>query len=149
MNRNPDLVIDASIVVRWQLTDEAEFGAAKLVRDDFIEGRIALVAPEHIRYEVPSAIRNAYRTRRVTADQGARAIQLFLGLRLPTVGDDALLHMAFEIALRFGCSYYDALYLALAESLNVPFVHADNRLRNGLGDRFPLALWVGDYSFRG
>ena len=41
--------------------------------------------------------------------------------------------------MRFGCSFSDGLYLALAESLDCPFVVANLRLRGALGANFPRA----------
>jgi predicted nucleic acid-binding protein len=111
----------------------------------FQAGRIDLVAPDHLRYEVPSAIRNGVRTRRLTSDQARTAIADFLNWRLPTVGDDDLIRAAYEQTLRFGCSLYEGLYLALSESIGCPFLFADDRLRNALGNRFPSAMWIEDW----
>lgn len=61
---------------------------------------------------------------------------------LPT---DSLILPAYRLARRFGCSYYDAIYLALAEATALPFLHADDKLRRNLGTRFPLSLWIEDY----
>lgn len=41
---------------------------------------------------------------------------------------------------------YDALYLALAEQIGCPFVHADRRLHNTLAGRFPHELWIENYA---
>ncbi|MCX6020737.1 MAG: hypothetical protein NTZ05_03225 [Chloroflexi bacterium] len=49
------------------------------------------------------------------------------------------------MAQRFGCSLYDGVYLALALARDCPLIYADNRLRNALRGRFPLALWIEDY----
>ena len=64
---------------------------------------------------------------------------------MPTVDDNALVEAGYDQALRFGCSFYDGLYLALAEIVSRPLIHSDNRLRNALGDQFRYALWLGDY----
>jgi predicted nucleic acid-binding protein len=44
-----------------------------------------------------------------------------------------------------GCSYRDAGYLALADLLGCPFVHADDKLRDKLAGRFPHEVWIEDY----
>lgn len=145
MNSRPLYVIDASVAVKWHLRDEHDVHAADLILDDFQEGRTDILAPGQLRYELPSAVRNALRTNRLTAEQGKLAISAFFALRIPTVDDDALIQAAYDQALRFGCSLYDGLYLALADSVGCPFVYADRRLRNALGSAFPRALWVEDY----
>ena len=137
-------VIDASVAVKWYLPDEHDADLAVAILADFREGRTALVAPGHFRYEVPSAIRNALRTNRLTPSEGGRAIAAFFAAQVPTVDDNALIEAGYDQARRFGCSLYDGLYLALAENIGCPFIHADRRLRNTLGTRFPRALWLSD-----
>lgn len=144
-NSHPRYVVDASVAVKWHLRDEEDTHAADGVLTDFREGRIRLLAPDHIRYEVPNAIRTAVRTGRLTPDQGATAVTDFLAWRLRTVGNDALIQAAYDQSLRLGCAFYDGLYLALAERGACPLVYADHRLRNTLGAGFTGALWVGDY----
>jgi predicted nucleic acid-binding protein len=141
----PLAVIDASVVVKWLLRDEPDSHLADSIFADFREGRIEVLAPAHLRYEVPSAIRNALRTGRMTPDDGRAALIDFFAWQIPTVDDDDLIEAGFDQALRYGCSLYDGLYLALAENLGCRFVFADRRLRNTLGTRFPLALWFDDY----
>ncbi len=145
----PRYVIDASVAVKWHLRDEQDDDVAKAVLIDFREGRTRLVAPDHVRYEVPSAILNAVRRGRMAGADGEGAISEFLAWRRPTVGDDALIEGAYQQSMRFGCSLYDALYVALAESLDCPLIHADRRLRNALGRGFPHAIWLNDYVSQG
>jgi predicted nucleic acid-binding protein len=141
----PLYVIDASVAAKWLLPDEPDADLAVAILTEFREGRTALVAPNQIRYEVPSAIRNAFRTKRLTQQAGRAAISKFLSWQVPTVDDAMLIEAGYDQAVRFGCSFYDGLYLALAETLDCPFVFADQRLRNGLGTSFPRALWLSDY----
>lgn len=141
----PLFVLDASVAVKWFLTDEGDRGPAEALLRDFRDDRVRLIAPEQIRYEVPSAIRNALRTNRITVDQARSAISRFLAWQVPTFSSDEVVLTAYEQSLRFGSSFYDGLYLALAEMSETPLIHADARLRNALGDRFPLAIWLADY----
>jgi predicted nucleic acid-binding protein len=141
----PAYVVDASVAAKWYLQDEHDTAAADGLLADFREGRIHLLAPEHIRYEVASAIRNALRANRLTLVQARTAIAECLGWQIPTVGTDDLILAALDQAVHFGCSLYDGLYLALAESADCPLVYADHRLRNALGNRFPRAIWLADY----
>lgn len=144
-NSIPLYVVDASVAAKWFLPDEPDVTAAVTVLADFRAGRTALVTPGHLRYEVPSAIRAGYRTKRLTLEGSRAAISRFLSLQVPTIDDASMIEAGYEHSLRFGCSLYDGVYLALAESLDCPFVFADRRLRNGLGEEFPRALWLTDY----
>jgi predicted nucleic acid-binding protein len=137
-------VVDASVASKWYLTDEEGTEAAAALLDAFGADRVTLFAPEQIRYEVPSAFLNALRRRRWTTTQARQAIEGFLALPTVTIGTPQLVLTGFDQTLRYGCSLYDGLYVALAEMTNTPLIHADAGLRNALADRFPLAIWLAD-----
>jgi predicted nucleic acid-binding protein len=138
-------VVDASVAVKLYLSDEDEREAATLLFDDFLEDRVELAAPEQIRFEVPSAIRKGIRTNRLTLGDVRIAIREFLSWPIVTSCDDALILAACERSVRFGCSFYDRLYVALAQSLGCQLIHADRRLSDALGTRADFLLWLGDY----
>jgi predicted nucleic acid-binding protein len=50
-----------------------------------------------------------------------------------------------RIAHTYNRSAYDAAYLALAESEQIPLVTADKHLYNAVKDRSRLVLWVEDF----
>lgn len=141
----PRYNVDASVAVKWHLRDEVDTNHTNLLLEEFSRGRVHLLAPDHIRYEVPSAIRNASRRSRLTVDQGRAMIEEFLDWRLTTVGSDDIIVDAYRQAFHYGCSLYDGLYVALAERARCPLNYADARLRNALGDRFEYGLWFTDY----
>ncbi len=141
------LVVDASVATKWHLPDESDADRALLLLDRFAAGELQLIAPQHIRAEVPSAITVATRGRhaRLRREQGDAAIDEFLGLALPTVDDDQLVRAAAATAHEYGCAYYDGLYLALAQRLGVRFILADDRFHR-LIRHLPLVVWLGDYT---
>ncbi len=49
---------------------------------------------------------------------------------------------ALSIALQYGRSLYDCLYVALAVRSNAELVNADEKLANALASRFPVK-WLG------
>jgi predicted nucleic acid-binding protein len=139
-------VVDASVVTKWHLPDEPDAETALLLLDRFADGAVQLIAPQHIRSEVPSAITVATRGRapRLTVEQGRAAIDEFLELPLPTIDDAQLVRAAYRTAHEHGCAFYDGLYLTLAQRLGVRFILADDRfyrLIRGL----PSVVWLGDY----
>lgn len=138
-------VIDASVVAKWHLLDEEGADIANVVLDDFRDGRIGLIAPHHVFYEVPNAVRKAMRLGRVSETDARLAIQHILSWQIETFHTDQLVLDAFELTIRIGCSFYDGLYVALARASGNPLIYADARLRNTLGDRFPLSIWLDDY----
>jgi predicted nucleic acid-binding protein len=139
-------VVDASVATKWHLSDEADADRAHALLTRFLRGQVRLVAPQHIRSEVPSAITVATcgRTPRLTTDAGAAAIDEFLGLPLRTIDNDQLVRAAYATAHEFGCAFYDGLYLALAQRLGVRFILADDRFHR-LIRHLPFVIWLGDY----
>lgn len=144
-NRPIRYVVDASVVIKWHLRDEQFVDEADSLLSDMLSGLVLLIAPDHIRYEVASAIHTAVRMARITEEDGRAAIEQFLGWHLPTATGDGLIIAAYDIARRFGCGFYDGLYLATADHIGAPLIHADRRLHNALGRRFPQELWIQDY----
>jgi len=140
------MVVDASVAVKWHLTDEEDADAAALLAH-FAQGMVTLVAPDQIRYEVPNAIAVATlgRSPRLTREQGREAIEEFLALGLPTVADDRLITDAYPLVQRHGCAFYDALYVALAQRLAIAFITADRRLYARIL-QLPSVTWMGDYA---
>lgn len=145
MPEAPRYVLDASVAVKWHLRDEQHVVPALRALSDYREGRVDLLAPDHIRYEVASAIRVAVLRGRATPEEGRSSLADFYGWQIPTIRSDSLIFFAYEQALTLSCSLYDALYIALAKSTHAPLVYADERMRRNIGHRFPLALWIEDY----
>ncbi len=141
------IVVDASVATKWHLKDEDHCDLATIIIEDFAQGRLKLVAPEHIRYEVPSAITAATlgRKPRITQEKGKEAIAEFLALGISTVRDSALILAAYPLVHQYGCALYDAIYLALAQRLGAQLITADSKLHRLIGDT-PHILWIGDYS---
>ncbi|MCX6023247.1 MAG: type II toxin-antitoxin system VapC family toxin [Chloroflexi bacterium] len=141
------VVVDASIATRWHLTDEDHVLLSQQVLADFRANRIKLVAPDHLRHEVSSAILNATRAKpaRITVEYGRSSVREILQWGIELVRDDDLLPAAFLLGRRWTTSFYDGLYLALAQKLNCPFIHADAKLAGALRGRFPNELWIEDY----
>jgi predicted nucleic acid-binding protein len=141
----PLFVVDASVATKWHLLDELWTQQAEAVLTDFRNGRIDLVAPGCIRYEVPSAIRKTLRTRRLTPDVARASIRAFLDLDLPTIDGDDLVLAAYELTLSVGCSLYDGMYLATAQGLDCPLIHADRSLQNALDMHAFSTVWLDDW----
>lgn len=141
------MVVDASVATKWHLTDEEHTDKARLLLTRFGQGKTELVAPDYIRYEVPNAITVATQGRqpRISQQQGKEAIEEFLALGLTTFDGNELLLAAYPLVHQYGCALYDALYLALAQSLTLPFITADRRLYQRLR-QLPSILWIGDYA---
>lgn len=143
MADRPTYVLDASVAGKWHLLDEEHTGLATTVLADYRRGLIDFVAPAHMPYEVASAIRKAQVQRRLEADRAADLIRLVQRWGIPLAEPDFA--AAYQWSMSISCSFYDGLYLAMAEAEGVPILTADRRLVRAMGTRFPHYVWIGDY----
>lgn len=148
MSDAPLYVVDASIVARWYLPSPPFLDLTRAVRDDYRASRIDLTASDNLRLEVGGALHLAMRAGFIRAEDSEAWYNAFLDWNLPLIETVDLLRPAYRLSLRFGCSFYDAIYLVLAQQENAPFIHADQKLHHALGGRFPLELWIEDYHGR-
>ncbi len=142
------LVVDASVAAKWHLPeqDEAHADRAVALLMQFQDGNLDLLAPAHIRFEVPSVLTVAtIRTPvRLTPTQARAAIDAFLALPLITFDDSALLSAAFPLTTRYGLAYYDAVYLALAQRERALLITADRRAHARIAG-LPEVVWLADW----
>jgi predicted nucleic acid-binding protein len=140
-------VVDASIAIQWllPLDDEPHSDAALGVLRDSSAGRISLIAPEHLPYEIGHALRRAVRRGRVSEDRGGRLLEEFHAWGVPLIGERRLRSRAWDLSGIYGCSFYDATFLALSDLTGWPMLHADDRLRSTLRGRFLGERWIADY----
>lgn len=141
----PVSVVDASVVAKWHLRDEILRTAALTLLHDLEEDRVRLIAPDIIRFGVPAAINRAYRRGRITFQQAHMNVRIFLQWPIQIVTFPDLPLLALEYAQYHECGFYDACYLALAESTESLLIHADGALVRALNGKFPWIRWLADY----
>ena len=142
------LVVDANVVAKLYLKDEQDTDKADLLFSRFEQGGIQLIAPRIITYEVPAAIQKGAVRAKVGEETWRAAIQSFELLEskgLLIIDDSDAKYEAMRLAIRYGRSYYDALYLLLAEDLGCPFITADGKLLRALQGRVPYLISLARY----
>lgn len=115
-------VVDASVIFELLAAGEREEAAAERLLG---EPR-ALWAPELLDAEVGSALRRAVRHRSIDPDQAAEALGDLRKLPIHRVSHEGLAQFAW--LLRDNVSFYDGLYVALAQLLEKPLLTFDARL---------------------
>lgn len=120
-------VVDASAVFSWIFDDERDELALAMAR--FVVANGAHV-PSLFTSEAQNILAVAVRRKRATtAEAGAILAALArLPLRVETSGTELGSQRAFEAALRWGISAYDAAYLVLAQDLDATLMTRDRRL---------------------
>ncbi len=143
MERAPLFVLDASVAVKW-FVEEQDRDRALQVREDYALGKIELLAPGLMLYEVGNALRfhpNGTEEIGLKSVTSLRKMQFML----ETV-QDRLVEEAMRISYAEGISFYDSVYLALAEVENCKVISADEQLVKKLKKYQGLALLLGDYA---
>ena len=133
MSAPPRVVVDASIAVKWVVTDnEPGVGDAMWLLERHARGDIVLAVPGVFRLEWL----NALRMRGVAVPEILRASH---ELELSSLEwhdvDEALSFEAVSLAAAHDLTVYDAAYLALANRLDVALVTADRALAAAAGER--------------
>jgi len=123
-----EIVVDASVVLKWFLPDEGDGERALDFLRGFVSGECHLLAPQLLLYEVMNGLLMAQKRGRVDEGTLITALDGFMDLELELVDLSTLVGEIFSLCLTCGCSAYDGSYLALAGSRGASFVTADKRL---------------------
>ena len=121
-------VVDASVVVKWLVTEEFSDEAARLP-----EGGSTLAAPELVFAEVANALRALRRRGDVSDEDVAAAVDALKAapLAIP-FSMPQLAAAAVRLAADVDHPVYDCFYLALAIQTGYPVVTADARFHDKL-----------------
>jgi predicted nucleic acid-binding protein len=126
------VVVDASLVVEVILG----FPAADAVMRR-LEGQY-LHAPHLINSEVVHALRRRWLAHEIDDARGIAALQMVETLRIIRHAELALVNRMWELRENF--TAYDAAYVALAESLDVPLLTRDARMARSFGHKARIHL---------
>ncbi len=120
--------VDACVAAKWFLRDEQDDLAALALLERSALGQLELLVPDLFFHEMGSVFLRALRRGRLTESLVLQHLTALEELQLnvePVRGEmDAALYLGRQL----GVSYYDAAYLALAESRGVPLVTSDQKL---------------------
>lgn len=132
-------VVDASIVVRLLQNRTGDEG----LRMRFAQ-QPRVHAPALIDAEVTSAIRGLLRTSkpslRITVARAEQMLDDFAGL--PLLRYPMQPHQRRVLALRENFTAYDAFYVALAESLDMPLLTDDRKYEKAPGHAAAIETWA-------
>jgi predicted nucleic acid-binding protein len=115
-------VVDASVIFEVLAAGERKQAAV----DRVLGEERALWAPELLDAEVGSALRRAVHQKRIDADRAAEALEELRKLPIHRISHERLARFAW--LLRDNISFYDGLYVALAQLLDRPLLTFDARL---------------------
>ena len=118
-------VLDASVLLKW-FVEEPESLQALTYRSRHLERSATLACPDLALYEVGNVLRHKRGVpEQALIDALLDLIHLGLNIFTPT---EALLRRASHLSYARHMTYYDAVYVALAQELHSTLVTADFKL---------------------
>lgn len=138
-----NVAIDGNLVVKLLYAEAYSDAARALVAEAIrLEWRIA--APVIMRAGVTNVIRGRMRTSRLPLAAALRDLDQVLHLPITMFDPDELYPEALRLAQSFSLSTYDAIYVALARSLQCDLWTSDEKLLRAIAGRLPFVRWIGE-----
>ena len=133
------LVVDASVAVKWFLPEIHSQAASRL-----LNGGFELMAPDLIWSELGNVLWKRWRRRELKRESASEILRDFNRYPLRIVRSGPILDDTWRLASTLNRSFYDSVYLALAEKQKCALVTADLNFFNALKDSRFLAsmIWV-------
>jgi len=137
-------VIDASVVIKWfSDLNENDLDKANLIRNDYLNKKIYLIAPDILIAEISNAL--SYNPN-FDYDKTSKAIESLYLLDIKFIRISRKL-IEESVILRYekNITIYDALYLSLSKLLKIQLITADNKLIDKVKD-IGNVVFLSDYS---
>lgn len=128
--RKKVVVVDASVIIKW-FVDEEHSKKAIALRQGYIDGKLDIVCPNLLPYEVLNALRYNPESGEEHVRLAAEALKKYQLWLYPILGELAALCIKNSFA--YGMSLYDSAYVSLAEYLDSTLYTADEKLLDKVG----------------
>ena len=134
-------VVDASVGIKWFLPEIHCEAAGRL---PFLNASLHVPAFFHL--ELSNVLSKQIRRDELAPEEGETILKELQQVPIQKHSNERLMKPAFTLAIQTGRSFYDCLYLALAEIIDGQVVTADHKFCNSLAaSRYgKRMLWVED-----
>ena len=129
-------VLDTSVAVAWYLP-ESFAAEARHWRQLLLDGRARLLVPSLHFWEMANVLRTYVRRGELSGDMAKEIFAVHLDAGLTR--SDPMDRDVLDVALDFGATAYDAVYIALALQRKVPLLTAERTTTPWLTRLGPLA----------
>jgi predicted nucleic acid-binding protein len=116
------LVLDTSVAIAWYLPETFR-SAARAWQSQLLDGRVRLVVPGLHYWEFGNVLRTYVMRSELEADLAKQIWALHLEAPLEVAEPERAEVLA--TALEYGATVYDAVYIALSRSLDLPLLTAE------------------------
>jgi predicted nucleic acid-binding protein len=138
------IVIDASVVLKWYLSDEEHGDRALDILEGHASDSISLHAPALLEFEVANGLAIAKRRGRVEDEAALKAMEGFTEIGIELYPLSPLFPKVLAYCDRYKISVYDAAYVALADDLKTKVVTADKLLFKSTRN-LKFVKWIGEF----
>ncbi|MBI5303269.1 MAG: type II toxin-antitoxin system VapC family toxin [Chloroflexi bacterium] len=129
------LLLDSSVLVKWQYRLEQDAAIALELRARHLRGELELQLADVSFYEFANAL---FYLRLYTTEEIIQSVHTVLAMELRVYQFDLFaLRAALELCAHKGIAIYDAYLVALAQRENLVLVTADEKLLRKLGRNAP------------
>jgi predicted nucleic acid-binding protein len=139
-----DIVIDSCVVAKWVLPEADSKQAMRLFHNTVGRGE-RLVVLDVALVEAANAVWKKSHRRLISLEEARRYLGELLEMPIQTRAANTLLATAMDIAVKYDCSIYDALFVALANDLRLPGITADEPLVRVVHTDFPNIVLLRDW----
>lgn len=122
-----EIVIDASVVLKWFVKAEENTDIALKIRQSHVEGKIVLSAPSLLPYEVINVLRYNPDFNEEAVEEAVKSLFL-LNIRCCDATEENLKE-AVVLAFKNNITVYDASYISTAKARNSKLLTADKQLK--------------------
>jgi len=139
-----DVIVDSCVVAKWVLAEPDSDQAERLFQTvRGADGR--LIVLDIALAEAANAVWKQYHRRLLALPDASRFLRYILAAPVEIQPAYRLLTAAFEIAVKYDRSVYDALFVALTQDMQLPGVTADEPLWAAVHADFPNIRLLRDW----
>lgn len=137
-------VVDSSVAAKWVLPEADSAQALRLVSEVALAGG-QLILLDLAMAEITNAIWKRLHRGLASVAEARQFLDELLRSPVKLEPANRLLRPALEIAARYSRSIYDALFVALAQDLDLPGVTADEPLFHAIHADFPRIVLLRNW----
>ncbi len=140
-----NLVIDASVLIKFFVPEVLAEKAASLL-DSFKEEASSPIAPDLIYSEAGNILWKKHRLKELNRSEVDEITDAMILLPIKAETSKNLLPLALGIAMAYGMTVYDAMYISLARIHGTRMITADRKLFDKMAgtDMKKYVFWLGD-----
>jgi predicted nucleic acid-binding protein len=115
-------VLDTSVAVAWYL-EEAFSASARAWQQRLLSGKVVFIVPSLHYWEFANVLRTLVQRRELSIELAREIYELHLDA--PLEGGEPQEKAVLDTALQYGATAYDAVYISLCLSRDIPLITAE------------------------